>query len=219
MAAKPRPAQSLLTALPPMLLEERPFDLSEDGWAYEIKFDGYRLMGQFGKTACELRTRNGALASAWFPEISKALNPTRFPGGPYVVDGEVCVLDELGRSDFDKLHERARRRGWYAGAAHVVYCVFDLLVDAGKDITSLPFEKRKKRLKKLLTPAPQNVLYVAHFEADGQTIFDSAVLQLKLEGLIAKRLGSTYQPGVRSPDWVKVKRKGAIPAERFTRKP
>ena len=207
-----------LGSMAPMLLDERPFDLTEPGWAYEIKFDGYRLMSEFGAGRCALKSRNGSNASLWFPEITRPLSNLKlFKGGPYVVDGEACVLDDMGRSDFDRLHERARRRSWYEGAPTVAFCVFDLLVDEGVDITELPYEERKARLKELFTPCPQNILVVSNFDADGQKLFDSAVVPLKLEGLVAKRLGSTYQPGVRSMDWVKVKRKGAIPPERFKR--
>lgn len=206
---------SLLARYPPMLLEERPFDLNEPGWIYEIKFDGYRLRAEFGTGKCELRTRNGASATKWFPEVVKSL--AAMPGGPHVVDGEVCVLDELGRSDFDKLHDRARRRRWYEGCDVVTFCAFDMLVLKGLDFTQRPLIARKAALKRLLKPPLPHVLYVSHFEDHGQALFDQAVVPLKLEGLIAKRAKSVYQPGVRSSDWVKVKRRGAVPPERFKR--
>jgi bifunctional non-homologous end joining protein LigD len=112
----------------PMLLNERPIDLDASGWLFELKFDGYRLMARFGSGACTLKTRNGANATQWFPEIADEL--AEVPGGPYVTDGEVCVMDDLGRSDFNRLQVRAKRRKWYTGADLVVYCVFDLLVEA-----------------------------------------------------------------------------------------
>ena len=201
-----------------MLLDERPFDLNAPGWAYEIKFDGYRLLAEFGQGKCELMTRNGAKATAWFPEITRPLSlMTAFPGGPYVVDGEVCVLDDMGRSDFDRLHARAKRRSWYGGCDPVVFCVFDLLVDRGNDITTTPYLERKARLHRLFDPTPPGVLVVGHFEAHGQALYDGAVLPLALEGLVAKRADGPYSPGIRSSEWVKVKRPGAVPAERFKR--
>lgn len=199
-----------------MLLDERPFDLDAPGWAYEIKFDGYRLLAEFGEGKCELMTRNSARATAWFPEVTWPLAlMTAFPGGPYVVDGEVCVLDDLGRSDFDKLHARAKRRSWYGGCDAVVFCVFDLLVDRGNDLTQVPYLERKARLHHLFDPAPPGVLVVGQFEEDGQRLYDGAVLPLELEGLVAKRADSLYSPGIRSADWVKVKRPGAVRPERF----
>jgi bifunctional non-homologous end joining protein LigD len=197
-----------------MLLDERYLDLAEPGWVYELKFDGYRVLAEFGAGEARLRSRNGADATMWFPEVAKSLATVK--GGPHVCDGEVCVLDEHGRSDFERLQDRARRRRWYPGADPVTFCVFDLLVENGKDLTRLPLLKRKARMLKRLEGLP-SILPVTYFAAEeGRELFDFAV-QLKLEGLVAKRADSVYQPGVRSPDWVKVKRKGAVPAERFRR--
>lgn len=126
------------------------------------------------------------------------------------------MLDERGRSDFDKLHARARRRSRVAGADPVVFCVFDLLVEDGSRLMDEPLLERKPRLAKLMTPQPPFTMFVGHFE-EGHVIFRNAVLPLKLEGLVAKRTDSRYQPGVRSMDWVKLKRKGAIPPQRFDR--
>ena len=95
-----------LANLYPMLLDKRPIDLDALGWFFEIKFDGYRLLAESGHGYCRLKTRAGANASLWFPEIINSL--ASVPGGPYIVDGEVCVLDDLGRSNFDRLQTRAR---------------------------------------------------------------------------------------------------------------
>lgn len=161
----------------------------------------------------ELRTKNGANCSAWYPEIRETL--AKVPGGPHVIDGEVCVLDDLGRSDFNRLQDRSRRRRWYAGCDQVTYCAFDLLFQDGRNIMSLPLVERKARLAKLLNGI-NGVLVVGDLPAEA-ALFTEAVEPLLLEGIVAKRRASTYQPGVRSPDWVKVKRKGAVPPERFKR--
>jgi len=95
--------------LQPMLLTERRIDFEEPGWLWEIQFDGYRLMAVCGEGPIKLRTRSGADATAWFPEVVKSL--AKFRGGPCVLDGEICVLDQLGRSDFDAIRERVRKRG------------------------------------------------------------------------------------------------------------
>jgi len=209
-----------LRDMPPMLLDERPLDVEEPGWIFEIKFDGWRLMAEFGDGKCELRTRQGANATGWFPEVVKALASVE--GGPYVTDGEGCVLDDMGRSDFDRFQDRARRRRWYEGADPVTYCAFDLLVDQGDDITQLPLVERKARLANLLKVPRPSVLFVNHFDNEAHDIHSivrDAVVPFELEGLVAKRKGSVYRPGIRSSDWVKVKRRNAIPAQRFNRGP
>lgn len=132
-----------------------------------------------------------------------------------IFDGEVCVLDEHGRSDFELLHRRSARRGKPPGSHHVAYCVFDLLVNGGRDIRGQPIEKRKAALRKILDCCPDTLLFV-DWVADGDWLYQQA-LALKLEGIVAKRAGSAYAAGKRSSDWVKVKRPGAVPAERFRR--
>lgn len=96
-------------------------------------------------------------------------------GGPHVVDGEVCVLDDLGRSDFNRLQDRARRRRWVEGGDAVTYCVFDLLFENGKYIRMLLLLERKARLFDLWTPPPAATLYVNHFENGDRELFDTAV--------------------------------------------
>ncbi|KAI3590403.1 ATP-dependent DNA ligase (plasmid) [Cupriavidus sp. U2] len=167
-------------------------------WLYEFKYDGYRVLS----TREQVRTRGGADATAWFPEIPAAL--TALPPGHHIIDGEVCVL-ERGVSNFLQLHERAMRRRWYAGAAPVVLCAFDLLVHAGQDVRGLPIEERKARLADLVAGLP-SVLYVSGID-DGRAAW-AAVLALQLEGIVAKRAGSLYVAGP-SLQWLKIKRPGA----------
>jgi bifunctional non-homologous end joining protein LigD len=202
----------------PMLAPEtlRP-PFTDPAWIYEIKFDGYRCMAGVDHGQVRLATRRGMDCTGWFPEVAQGL--AQLPGGPHVIDGEICVLDELGRSDYNRLQDRARRRCFYPECDPVVFCAFDLLAVDGRSIIGLPIEARKAKLAALLSPAPPSVLYVGHFEPEhGRVMFEQAVHQLGLEGLVAKRLGSPYRPGERSPDWIKVKRPGAVTPERFVRK-
>lgn len=134
-----------LPRLKPMLLDDRkrrPF--SGPKWLFELKYDGWRVLAEFGTGEVDMRTRNGHRCIKWFPEVAVALS--KLGGGPHFVDGEVCVLDDLGRSDFDRLQSRAVRHGWYEGADPVAYCVFDLLVEGGTSIMSLPLRERTERL-------------------------------------------------------------------------
>lgn len=202
-----------LAEFPPMLLTNRSIAFDLPGWIYEIKHDGYRVTSMFGDGACSLRSRNGADATGWFPEVAKSLATIR--GGPHIVDGEVCVFDALGRSDFDRLQYRARRRRWFEGCEPVGYAVFDLLVHNGTDITALPLVHRKSILGDLLRRRLTSILPIAHFDHGTERVFNDGVLGLGLEGLVAKRAFSPYVPGARSADWVKVNRQGAVPAERI----
>lgn len=193
-----------------MLLTERKTLPATGKWLWEIKLDGYRVLATTGTP--QLKTKGGADATKWFPEVVAAL-ATLPPGN--IVDGEVCVLDDIGRSDFNRTHARALHRGWYSGADPVAYCIFDLIVGSGQDLRSQPIEQRRAGLATLLSSKPAGLLFVQSV-GDGAWLYQQA-LALGLEGIVGKRAGSTYQAGVRSPDWVKIKRPGAVPAQRFRR--
>jgi bifunctional non-homologous end joining protein LigD len=187
----------------------RPF--TSPDWIYEIKHDGYRCLagiepGEPGDTArVQLRTKSGANATGWYPEVVRAL--ACIPGGPHVIDGEAAVLGEHGVSDFNRLHRRSLHRRWYAGAPQVTYCAFDLLVVNGQDVMALPLVERKARLEELLHPCERRaVMFIGDLPADA-TIFQAMLgAGLKIEGVVAKRKASPYRPGVRSDDWLKIKR-------------
>ena len=197
----------------PMLLTDRRPPVPEPGWLYELKHDGYRVMARISAGAVELRTRNGADCSCWYPETVAGLAGLR---GQHLIDGEVCVLDDLGRADFNLLQDRSRRRCWYAGCDPVAFLAFDLLAHRGRDIRAWPVERRKDALERLLTPAPASVLYVSHLTDGGSELYAHACA-LQLEGIVCKRLGSPYADGQRNGAWLKIKRPGAIPPERFQR--
>jgi bifunctional non-homologous end joining protein LigD len=202
-----------LADITPMLLTDRRRPPPAPGWLYELKHDGYRVLARLDRRQVELRTRNGADCAGWYPEVVQSLATL---AGQHILDGEVCVLDELGRPDFERLQERSRRRRWYAGCDPVAFLVFDMLVHRGRDIRAWPVERRKAALQALLTPAPPAVLYVGHLEDGGNRLYAQACA-LQLEGIVCKRLGSPYVGGERNGDWLKVKRPGAVPAERFRR--
>lgn len=196
----------------PMLAPETlraPF--SDDAWLYELKYDGYRCMAGIDVEGpdrqVDLRTKSGAPCTACFEEVAHALRA--LPGGPHVLDGEVCVLRPDGTSDFNLLQERARRRRAYPGCPAVTYCVFDLLVQDGANLMKLPLEQRKGRLEKLMKAVPPPpLLFVKDLPADASLFAAMVGAGLEIEGVVAKRRSSAYQPGVRSTDWAKIKRKG-----------
>lgn len=167
-------------------------------------------MARAGGGLAELCTKSGTNCTAWYPELTQALS--KLPGGPHVIDGEVCVLDDIGRSDFKRLHERAKHRRWFLGCDPVNLCAFDLLFEDGRNIMGLPLMERKARLARLVQRVASVVL-VGDLPAQAE-LFEGAVEPL-LEDFLAKRCASTYQPGVRSSDWLKIKRMGAVTPERF----
>lgn len=200
--------------LEPMLLEEVRPSLAPDGqeWTAEIKFDGYRLLAGVADGKATLRSRNGANATSWYPELQSL---GVLPGSP-ILDGEVCVLDSLGRSDFNRLHDRSRRRGRPSGSDGVVFCAFDLLAWKGRDLRQQPLYKRKAALAKLLATPVDSVMLCQDMPGQVRWLYQQA-LALELEGVVAKRLDSLYLSGERSSAWLKVKRPGAVPPERFKR--
>jgi bifunctional non-homologous end joining protein LigD len=182
----------------------KPF--TSPGWIFEVKYDGYRCLTRAGSVGpTELRTKSGVDCTKWFPEVAGLL--ASLPGGPHVIDGEICVLDDFGRSDFERLQARARRRCWYAGCNQVTLCAFDLLYLDGRNVMALPLAKRKTMLQQLLAPLAPKLVIVSEIPAESGLI-EQVMHGVKQEAFVAKRLASSYLPGMISRDWLKIKRPG-----------
>lgn len=178
----------------PMLatLVDKPFE--EEGWSYEIKWDGYRAVAYLKKGKVELRSRNNKSFEKYYP-LYEALKDWKVDA---VLDGEVVVLDDNGQSNFGSL------QNWRSEAdGTLIYYVFDLLWLDGKDLTGLPLSERKELLRSIV-PEEGIVRYSESFDTSGTQFFESA-RKLGLEGIIAKRSDSTYTPGVRTREWLKIK--------------
>jgi bifunctional non-homologous end joining protein LigD len=195
-----------LHEIQPMLVHDGGAEPCDDpDWLFEVKYDGYRVTAEFGTGVVTLLTRNGADCTAWFPEVAHALRDVE--GGPHVIDGELCVLDGAGRSNFELLHMRARRRRWYEEAEPVTYCLFDLLAFRGQEIMDKPLFHRKELLGEVLGRVQNPALAVAPSVTGKAGELWRSVKRLGLEGLVAKRLDSPYLPGVRSRDWLRFDRR------------
>ncbi|MGH8795877.1 MAG: DNA ligase D, partial [Caldimonas sp.] len=167
-----------------------------DDWAYEVKFDGYRILARIDRGDVRLLTRNGKDWTAKLAGIARELAALDIGSG--WLDGEIVVLNDDGASDFGAL-----QNAFDAGAERILYFVFDLPYCGGHDLRAVPLEDRRALLAKLLAHAAGQVRYSPHFRADAAGILRNAC-RLHLEGLIGKRLGSGYVSG-RSPDWIKLK--------------
>ncbi|MDX2166935.1 MAG: DNA ligase D [Deltaproteobacteria bacterium] len=195
-------------ALKPMLATptEKPF--SRDGWVFELKYDGIRLLiDRRGGGAPRLLARSGRDVTATFPEIAAAA--ARLPADDFTIDGEVIALDERGTGSFERLQPRlGLTNSWdverAAAAIPVQVFAFDLLAAAGHDLRGLPLTARKALLRRLV-PAAGVVRYADHIESEGEAFF-AAASEHEVEGVVGKRAASPYRSGVRSPDWLKVKR-------------
>ena len=115
-----------------------------------------------------------------------------------VLDGEIVVVDDQGRPDFQMLQDYQK-----SGSGHLLYYVFDLLYFQGHDLTDLPLLRRKELLKKILPSAP-NIKFSDHVWKEG-VLFFNVVKEKGLEGIIAKHSQSAYRMGRRSRQWLKVK--------------
>ncbi|MFQ5528731.1 MAG: DNA ligase D [Gemmatimonadota bacterium] len=182
---------------------DEPFDHPD--WLFELKLDGYRMLGSRVGPAGRLLTRNGNDASRSFPEIVRALKA--LPVSDCVLDGEVVRHDSAGRPSFQRLQKRARLRRpmdvkWASLRQPVTFYVFDLLGLCGFDVRPLPLETRKEILRSFLPPAGP-IRYVDHFPEHGRTLFAN-VAGMGLEGVIGKRRTSPYRKG-RSDSWRKIR--------------
>jgi bifunctional non-homologous end joining protein LigD len=173
------------------------------GWAYEFKWDGVRALATIRGGALRLHARSGAEITAAYPELA----PLSTALADAELDGEIVVLDQDGRPSFTALAERMHvrepgRAARLAAAIPVTYLVFDLLRLDGADLTQLPYAQRRARLDGLGLVGDRWLAPPSF--ADGPATL-AAARENALEGVVAKRLTSLYRPGVRSPDWVKVK--------------
>jgi len=189
----------------PMLAQSREKPFSKPGWVFEIKYDGYRMIAGLERGEARLVTRNGHDATASFPEVARALEALPFER--LVLDGEVVVHDESGRPNFGRLQKRARltrqmdiRRASVELPATLY--LFDLIGLGDRDLRSLSLVERKQALRKVL-PSVGPLRYSDHIEEQGDAFFAS-VSEMGLEGVIAKKVDSTYRSG-RSANWVKVR--------------
>ena len=183
----------------PMLLRSGAVPVGE-AWALELKWDGCRAQLRYDGRSVSLRTRHGRECSADFPElqeIGSILGKRRV-----TLDGELVCLDSDGRPDFAWL--RRRLTGSTTGRHPAMLQGFDVLHLDGRSTRPLPYSDRRALLEELALDGPA-WRTPASMVVERSEDFVARVEELRLEGVVAKRLSSTYIPGRRCTAWVKHK--------------
>ena len=198
--------EEIPSSLAPMLAVAGDLPGDDAGWAYEMKWDGMRVLLRVEGGRLQATSRNGNDVTARFPELrglGEALGAVEA-----VLDGEVVAFDDAGRPRFERLqpriHVSAPVKARQLAAEHpVVVMLFDVLWLEGHSTTGLPYRERRQLLERLRLAGPAWQTPPSH-EGNGAAVRRTAE-ELGLEGVVAKRLDSPYRPGERSDAWRKVK--------------
>jgi bifunctional non-homologous end joining protein LigD len=161
-------------------------------WTYEIKLDGFRVEAVKQYSKVTLYSRRGNILNTKFPHIATALKEL---SDETILDGELVALDAKGRSVFNLL------QNFRSAEAQIHYYAFDILALKGKDLTQLPLAERRQILDKI-APVNNHVSLSAVSPGSLADILDF-VKKRGLEGVVAKRADSVYQPGKRTGLWSK----------------
>jgi bifunctional non-homologous end joining protein LigD len=187
----------------PMLARLAPAPFSNKDWIFEVKWDGFRALAYVNEEV-SLRSRNDKELIDNFPELKELNQLTQHT----VLDGEIVILNK-GKVNFQELLERGRvvsptEIEFRTKRTPAAYVIFDILEKDGKPLLDLPLMERKKILKATVKEGP-HVLLEDFVEEKGEAYYKVA-LDKGLEGIIAKKKDGVYEPGVRSGNWLKVKK-------------
>ncbi len=179
----------------PMLATLVTQPVGEEGWVYEIKWDGYRALGYINNGSVEIKSRNNKSFNEKFYPVYEALKKLNINA---IVDGEIVVVNDKGIPDFSDL------QAWRSEAdGHLNFYLFDILWLDGVDVMNLPLTERREILRSV---APQNsiIKLSENFDATGKEFFALAD-KMGLEGIMAKKATSLYIPDLRTKEWLKIK--------------
>jgi len=178
---------------------ELPTPFHRDGWAYEEKYDGWRMVAEKAENQVTLTSRNGLDHTRRFPEIVKAVAKLRAPS--LILDGEIAIFDRQLISRFEWLRARPK----HEVSTPPMYMVFDLLELAGDNLRPRPLRERREALEQLVA-GRELIIPTRRLPDDGLDAWDE-VLRGNYEGMGAKDPASAYTPG-RTLSWLKVKQRG-----------
>jgi bifunctional non-homologous end joining protein LigD len=172
---------------------------SGEEWLHEIKFDGYRFLARIKNGKVQLLTRNGKDWTAKFPSVAKALS--KLKADTAIIDGEMVVLDNEGRSDFQSLQALLKDKE----TQQPVYFAFDLPFCNGFDLRNVPLIERKQQLEHLLDQSKlgTTIRFSEHVRGNGAAVIDKAC-GMALEGIISKQADASYVSR-RDTSWLKSK--------------
>jgi DNA ligase D-like protein (predicted ligase) len=166
-----------------------------EAWLYELKLDGYRALAVKHAGRVTMFSRNRKQFNGRFPGIT-----SDFADLPdeTIIDGEIVAIDESGRPSFSRL------QNFSANANAITFYAFDMLMWKGEDLRMLPLDKRRELLRTKAMPKLRAIHFSDSFPANAEKMI-SAVRAQGLEGIVAKRRDSLYEPGRRNGAWLKMR--------------
>jgi bifunctional non-homologous end joining protein LigD len=193
----------------PMLARAGTLPSKDAGWAYEIKWDGVRAIVYSEPGELRLESRNLNEITGQYPELGR-LNRA-LSSHAAILDGEIVAFDEQGRPSFAALQHRmhvgsSTQAKRLAKSSPVTLMIFDVLWLDGHSLMQLPYIERRARLAELALSG-EAWQTPEHLTGRGSDVL-KATAEQRLEGIVAKRLDSTYQPGARTTSWIKIKNVG-----------
>jgi DNA ligase D-like protein (predicted ligase)/DNA ligase D-like protein (predicted 3'-phosphoesterase) len=187
----------------PMLAQATQAPFNSKDWIFEIKWDGIRAIS-YVDDELSITSRNGKELKHNFPELGELKDLAR----NVVVDGEIVVVKDQ-KADFQAVLERTETTSqldieYLSRSSPATYVLFDILEKDGKTLTDLPLDERKRILKDSVREGKHVILSMFE-EEDGESYY-AAAIKRGIEGVMAKRKDSRYEPGARSGSWLKIKK-------------
>ena len=199
----------------PMLAKVGELPRRESEYGFEVKWDGIRAVVYSEPGRFRMESRKLSDITFQYPEVRPLGRD--LGSRDAILDGEIVAFDEEGKPSFERLQQRMNLTGESqikrrARQVPVAYVIFDLLYLEGRSLMGLPYEERRERLDALELRGPHWQTPAYHHRGEGRPLL-AATVQQGLEGVVAKRLDSIYEPGRRSGAWIKVKNRLRVELE------